>query len=69
MLTGRRRSALQQLSSSFKIGINYKKKPNRYCRLFSFNSSRSVADRRFAKVTIGEKVYCPDGTAHLVYSE
>ena len=22
--------------------------------------------RRFSKVKIGEKVYCPDGTAHLV---
>ena len=22
--------------------------------------------RRYAKVTQGEKVYCPDGTAHLV---
>jgi uncharacterized Zn finger protein (UPF0148 family) len=22
--------------------------------------------RRFAKVEMGEKVYCPDGTAHLV---
>jgi len=22
--------------------------------------------RRYAKVTVGEKVYCPDGTAHLV---
>ena len=22
--------------------------------------------RRFARVSAGEKVYCPDGTAHLV---
>ncbi|HEX7483091.1 MAG TPA: hypothetical protein VF350_06460 [Candidatus Bathyarchaeia archaeon] len=25
--------------------------------------------RRFAKVTIGEKVFCSDGTAHLVDSQ
>ena len=25
--------------------------------------------RRFAKVEVGEKVYCPDGTAHLVDSK
>jgi len=24
---------------------------------------------RFVKVTVGEKVYCPDGTAHLVDSK
>ena len=24
--------------------------------------------RRYAKVNIGEKVFCPDGTAHLVDS-
>ena len=22
--------------------------------------------RRFAKANVGEKVYCPDGTAHLI---
>ena len=26
----------------------------------------SECKRRFAKVQLGEKVYCPDGTAHLV---
>jgi len=25
--------------------------------------------RRFSKVSVGEKVYCPDGTAHLVDSK
>jgi hypothetical protein len=25
--------------------------------------------RRFEKVTLGEKVFCPDGTAHLVDSQ
>ncbi len=26
----------------------------------------SQCKRRFARVETGEKVYCPDGTAHLV---
>jgi len=29
----------------------------------------SECKRRFAQVSLGEKVYCPDGTAHLVDSK
>jgi len=29
-------------------------------------SQRKVCSKRYAKVAKGEKVYCPDGTVHLV---
>ncbi|MGZ4850683.1 MAG: hypothetical protein ACXV2C_04810 [Candidatus Bathyarchaeia archaeon] len=29
----------------------------------------SECKRRFVHVSVGEKVYCPDGTAHLVDCE
>ncbi len=29
-------------------------------------SQLRVCNKRYEKVTKGEKVYCPDGTAHLV---